>query len=421
MKKGIFRQVALDRLSSPEELDSLLQVTSTKGWLALIGILVLIVTTVLWSIFSTLPTKLLAQQCILVKSGGVNIVTIAASGRLSDIAVEAGDKVTRGQIIGRIDQFELLQKNKANEARLKELQAQYDQAVSMSEQGSRLRDATLAQQRQNFEAQFAAANQKIKLLKDRIESQTLLFDQGLITKQTLIGSQLDLTSTQLEAETVKSQLKQLDVTRLEGNKQSENEVIQARNQLDDMKRNITLALRETSNSTLIVSPYTGRVVEVKASEGQLIQSGVPLISVESSGVDINEIEAYIYLPAADGKKVKAGMTVQISPSTAKREEFGFLPALITEVAEYPSTDQGLMRVFGNERVVQQLTGLLPPIQILASLKPSPNNLSRYEWSTRQGPPFLLQSGTLCSADITLAEQRPITLVLPILKKSLGLD
>jgi HlyD family secretion protein len=80
-----------------------------------------------------------------------------------------------------------------------------------------------------------------------------------------------------------------------------------------------------------------------------------------------------------------------------------------------------MRVFGNERVVQQLTGLLPPIQILASLKPSPNNLSRYEWSTRQGPPFLLQSGTLCSADITLAEQRPITLVLPILKKSLGLD
>jgi HlyD family secretion protein len=163
------------------------------------------------------------------------------------------------------------------------------------------------------------------------------------------------------------------------------------------------------------------VVEVKASEGQLVDRGSGLVSIEASGADINEIEAYIYLPAADGKKTKAGMKVEISPSTARREEFGFLPGLITGVADYPSSDQGLMRVFGNEKVVQQLAGTAPPIQVLAALKPSTENPSHYEWSTRSGPPFLIQSGTSCSANITLSEQRPIALVMPILKKTLGLD
>ena len=34
----IFRKVALERLSSPEQLDQLMQVTSPKGWLALAGL-----------------------------------------------------------------------------------------------------------------------------------------------------------------------------------------------------------------------------------------------------------------------------------------------------------------------------------------------------------------------------------------------
>ena len=34
----IFRKVALERLSSPEQLDQMVQVTNPKGWLALTGL-----------------------------------------------------------------------------------------------------------------------------------------------------------------------------------------------------------------------------------------------------------------------------------------------------------------------------------------------------------------------------------------------
>lgn len=420
-KQGLFRQVAVNRLSSPEELDNLLQVTSPRGWLALAGIGVLIATAVVWSVGGRIPTKLVGQQCILVKNGGVKLLTSAASGKLSDLAVEAGDRVTRGQTIGRLEQYDQLEKVSAAEARMKEAQHRYDQAVVLATQAEALRAATMSQQAQNLAHQMAAARERSRLLKERIETQSSLYDQGLITKQTLISSQLELASVHLEIETTQGQAKQLDVTRLEAKKQSETELTQLKNQLDEAARNVAELLRDTKSFAAVVSPYTGKVVEVKATEGQLVERGTHLISVEPTGVDVNEMEAYVYLPASDGKKVAGGMRVEVSPSTAKREEFGFMPAFVASVADYPSTDQGLMRVFGNDKLVQQLSGTLAPIQIVASLKSSATNPSRYEWSTRAGPPFTLQSGTSCSASITLSEQRPIELVIPVLRKFAGMD
>jgi HlyD family secretion protein len=420
-KKNLFRQVALNKLSSPEELDRLLQVTSPKGWIALAGIGVLLVTATVWAVFGKVPTKLVGRQCILVKTGGVSVLTASSTGRLSDLAVEVGDSVTRGQVIGRLEQYDMLQKIEAREARLKEVQAQYDHAQSMAAQAAVLRAATMAQQMQNLDHQLASANQRNALVKDRIETQASLFEQGLITKQTLIASRLEATAAQLDAENVRAQFKQLELARLESKKQSDSEIELARNQLDEVKRSIASMVREAKSFTAIVSPYGGRVLEVKVADGQLLERGTSLLSIESTGVDINEIEAYVYLPASEGKKVHGGMKLEISPSTAKREEFGFLPAFVSAVADYPSTDQGLMRVFGNEKLVQQLSGDQAPIQILASLKPAGDNISHYEWSTRHGPPFSIQSGTSCSASITLSEQRPIELVIPILKKVAGVD
>lgn len=419
--KAIFRQVAFSRLSSPEELDTLLQVTTPRGWIALAGVGLLLFTALAWSIGGRLPTKLLGQQCILVKNGGINILTTSASGRLSDLAVEAGDTVTRGQIIGRLEQYDLLQKIAATEARLQEVQSQYEQAQVLAGQSDVLSRATIAQQTEQLNHQLAAAEEKARLLKERVESQRALVEQGLITKQTLIASQLELAATRLEGDTVRSQFKQIEVTRMEAKKRSDNELVTNKNELEDVRRSLTLMLREAKNFTSIVSPYSGRVLEVKAAEGQLVERGTHLVSIESAGADVNEIEAYVYLPASEGKKVSNGMRVEISPTTAKREEFGFLPAFVASVADYPSTDQGLMRVFGNDKLVQQLSGSAAPIQLVAALKPSSGNISKYEWSTRAGPPFALQSGTSCTASITLSEQRPIELVIPLLKKLVGQD
>jgi HlyD family secretion protein len=416
MKQQIFRKSALERLSSPEQLDTLLRVTSRRAWLVLGGIGILLLAILGWGILGRVPTNLNSQQCILVKNGGVNVITSVAAGRLTDLSVERGDTVTRGQIIGRIEQSDMLQKISATEARLKEVQTNYAQSVALAQRGTTLQASSMAQQLQTLRSQLDAATRKMKLLSDRLDSQNSLFAQGLITQQTVTATQLELSAAQLESENIHTQFKQLEIKQMDEKKLRDNEVVQAKNQVDDVVRTHRLMLREAKNSMLAVSPYTGKVLEVKVSEGQLVDRGTKILSVEASGSNLNDIQAFIYLPAGDGKRIKSGMNADISPSTVKREEYGFLPGYISSVAEYPSTDEGLMRVFANEQVVKQLSGTNAPIQIVANLKPSNLNVSSYEWSTRGGPPFTIQSGTLCTASITVSERSPVQLVLPILKK-----
>ena len=56
-------------MSSPEELDSLMQVTTPKGWVALISLGILILLALLWGIFGKIPTKVSGQGMILHSMG----------------------------------------------------------------------------------------------------------------------------------------------------------------------------------------------------------------------------------------------------------------------------------------------------------------------------------------------------------------
>jgi HlyD family secretion protein len=53
------------------------------------------------------------------------------------------------------------------------------------------------------------------------------------------------------------------------------------------------------------------------------------------------------------------------------------------------------------------------------MEKNPKNPSGYQWTSRKGPAVTISSGTLCTAEIVTRWQKPITLVLPFLKKALG--
>jgi hypothetical protein len=57
----MFRKAALDRLSSPEELDQLLRVTRPRSWVALLALGGLLVAGLLWGVFAVIPTPVSGQ------------------------------------------------------------------------------------------------------------------------------------------------------------------------------------------------------------------------------------------------------------------------------------------------------------------------------------------------------------------------
>jgi len=96
MPRQIFRQAALERLSSPEQIDRLLPLTSPQSWIALAAVGLLLVGGLMWSIFGTIETTVEGQG-VLMRQGGAIPVVISSAGVVSDIFVRAGQEVEAGQ------------------------------------------------------------------------------------------------------------------------------------------------------------------------------------------------------------------------------------------------------------------------------------------------------------------------------------
>jgi HlyD family secretion protein len=167
-----------------------------------------------------------------------------------------------------------------------------------------------------------------------------------------------------------------------------------------------------------VSPVDGQVVEEKTHAGALIASGTPVVAVEP---DSSEMIAVLYIPSAEAKKVKPGMDAEISPSTAKREEYGFVRGKVTFVSDYPATGSGMMAMFENDALVASLRGRGMVTEVDVQMERDSSTPSGFRWSSSHGPDTQMTPGTLFSAQIITRSQKPISLVLPFLKRITGMQ
>ena len=162
----------------------------------------------------------------------------------------------------------------------------------------------------------------------------------------------------------------------------------------------------------IYSPYNGRILELKADIGNMVNQNVSLASLEFVGDGV-EREVVMYVSAADGKQIQPGMTAQIAPTTAQVEEYGYLLGEVTSVSEFPSTYAGILRTLGSDELLKALGVSGSPTEVRIALTPDDTNPSGFKWSSSEGPEFAINSGTLAAVKIVVESQRPINLVLPI--------
>ena len=107
--EAIFSQEALDKMRSPEKLDTVLPITSPISWMGLIAVAVMMVAVVLWSIFGSFTGKANGMGMIMDPKGVVNVTSIIG-GKLDKLYVHPGDTVEKGE---RIAHIELVQENAA--------------------------------------------------------------------------------------------------------------------------------------------------------------------------------------------------------------------------------------------------------------------------------------------------------------------
>jgi HlyD family secretion protein len=406
----VFRQALIDRLASPEQLDSLMQVTNPQGWLALLGCAGLLVTALVWGFLGRIPTKVEASGILLYSAGMADVLALG-QGQISSLHVEVGDVVSQGQLIAEVAQPDLSEEIKATRARLGELRESLERDKAQGGHDVDLRKQASEEERRNLGSAAAAAAARTHELKERLESQQRLYDKGLITKDVMDNTHEALRSAEIAAGSSSEQRLAADNF---GAERANDLAISAETlQVQETQRQIDLLEEKFQQNSKIVSNYDGRIIEIRTMIGDVVGPGKPLLSLELTGNKAT-IEALLYVDSREGKRFRAGMDVQLAPSVVKKERYGLLLGRLRTVETFPSTRQGMMRVLHNEQLVdaflQETNGT--PIAVRAELLTQSDTPSGYRWSSGKGPDLTLTSGTRTTGYVTTRTQRPIALVFP---------
>lgn len=98
---GKFRHKALQKMSSPEQLDRMLRITLPRRWIGLTGLLMIVAGVVAWSAIAAVPTTLSGPGYLL-PQGGLRQVQAPSSGTVTALDVGIGQHVVAGQSLGVI-------------------------------------------------------------------------------------------------------------------------------------------------------------------------------------------------------------------------------------------------------------------------------------------------------------------------------
>jgi HlyD family secretion protein len=305
-------------------------------------------------------------------------------------------------------------------ARLAALRAEYERTLAFSGNDARLQGQSVAEQRRNLQQSIAADEQALQWLAERVASQEQLVQQGLLTRSVLLQTRQQHEQTREKIRSANSQLAQLQVQTLASTNDRSRQVSTSRREIELAELEMEKLERDLRRASQVVSPYTGRILEVMTEQGKMVGRGEPVLNLDLTGSSVKNLVAVLYIPSVHGKKIKPGMDIQIAPSTVRQEEFGMMLGKVTFVSNFPATSRGMSMALKNDQLVQSLSGGGAPYEVHADLIVDPTTLSRYRWSSSGGPPVEIQSGTLASGLVNIDRQRPIAAVLPLVRRWSGM-
>ncbi len=420
LPQELFRKSALEQLESPEQLDVALRVTDRKGWLALGACFIVLGAVLAWSWLGRLPTRIVGTG-ILVTRGGLATVSARTAGQVLDVHVQVGARVERGQSLVRLAQPELELEAGAAAAALRAVEDEHARLSRFGDEEARLRTEAIRQQRAAALAQLSSARERQAALRGRLDAQQKLLRDGLITEALEQATRDAWNQAGAESQRAQATLAEADLAERQSQQRLRRESDERLQRIDEARRRLEAARSRVRGTTLVSSPATGRVLELRVAAGQFVAAGAPLLMIEGEQPQAGGLVALLYVAGADGKRLRPGMSAEISPSTVRREEFGALRGSLRSVAAFPATQEAMLAQLGNaELAASFLKTIEAPIQVEAEILVDARTPSGYRWTSRRGPPLAVQPGTLCRASITVREQAPLSFVLPRLQEALGL-
>ncbi len=406
-----FRSEAIGELSSPDQLDEAIQVTSPMSWLAVTTLLFIVVVTLNWSLFGTVRTRIEGEGLITYQGAQHIDIVSRGEGYLAELMVRDGDQVARGDIVARIENDIIKQRYEHAVRRLQEIRREIE--TLERDRDTYVNELTrIAEEKRSYlTSGISSGEALVEMLQKRIRDSDAEADGGdelLQLRQQALRAVLDL-------DRFRGDLAQLDGTRNDSISAWQQMLLQANQRLAQQQVETANVAAEMENVLVVRAFADGKIVEVLAGVGTFLRPDTAIYKMTNQ---VSGLYAITFFSGDAAELIEPGMQVQVSSSRIGQEEFGSLRGVVREVSQFRLSSDALMTLLGNHQLVEQFSRFGAPLAVEIDLPKGSDGLLR-GGEASPSPPFEMEPGMLVRVSVAIREQRPITLVIPALHWILG--
>ncbi len=398
---------------NPEEMNRMLKITRPHYWISLSALVLLTLVTVIWGIVGSIPQRIDGLGEIISGKGLHGIIALYPGG-VEQVNIELGEKVKQGDVLLHLLQPQL-------KHQLVELNAQLDvlylqdtllMAKDTKDYPNKMRYYALEEDR--LEKELAHIKDQITFFDLKMKQQKDLWDKGLATRENYIDAKNQLSDAynQITQTEQKVKTNQLDMQSWSYDRTYKKEDYNG--QIQILKKKISDLQDDYDRQTIIGSPVDGVIVDKAISSGDFVNSGTRMLVVEDLENQKNHL-LDLFIPFNSNAIVAPGMQVMIEPFTVNHNLYGWLMGEVVSVNHFVSNTNSILDELNNPDLVSLIEKQGPTYRVKIALLPDPNTKSGFQWSNKSGPPYTINTGTLCSASILVKERPPIDYIIPIFK------
>lgn len=410
----LFRKSALEKLSTPERLDTLMTVTRPKGWIALFAFLGILSVAVAWGFLGRMP-QTISGRGIVLTAGGLRAVQAHGAGVVLDVEVAMGDSVAVDQVVAHIGQEELLEELENAERAVADHTEHRASSARYADENASASAASMDAQRRQIEETTRAAEERLEYLQGRVRQQEEAHRLGLITGEVLQNTVQEMAAARARLEGNRAELQSLSAreqSEMSGRAERLFDLDRQVRQAEERLRSARMRIEATSE---VVSLYGGDVVEVVSNRGALVNQGSPIALVAPAD---QPLRSYLFI-SHGGSGIRPGMEVQIELDAAKWEDWGYMKAKVLSVTPQPVSREAMMALLHNDILVTEYSQAGNPRMVEIELERDSATVSGFAWTSRGGPPLEVHSGMRLTAKVVTKSERPIQLIIPALRRWFG--
>lgn len=416
-----------------DQLDNLVRVTTIQGWLYLTTLFVVFAAAAIFAVTYQVPRKVNGEGILLTEKDTLAHVRAQASGRLVDLRVQLGQRVEPGAEIGHIAQNDLQDTIRAAELNLADLKREDGELTEFEETERHRKEAAVNKVKQAVHATQSNALDKLKIAQRLINGSDRLHDQQHLGDLELLEAHQKFYEIKDELYKGDSRLAELELELATAESVRRRMQLERKLKIGVVETKLALDREKLERTSRIVSQSRGEVTQILSARGELVHEGAPIVLLHAPkdelGTDDSDLayDAIVFVPAGEGKKIKARDPVEVSPATIKREEHGFIKGEVVAVSELPATKLAMEAALAHPELVDTFLKRYAPgvlLRLHVKLEEAEHHSrsgNRFRWSSSSGSDQPLKTGTMCQAAVVVQKHRLISLVLPWTKTLLGAD